>query len=209
MTFDGLVDVLVEQFDTDIPTASRIANARIRRLVTRAKWRLSHSTLATTVVGQNDYALPATVADVDMVWVAGDAYHRASREEITALHNDDAELSGASGAYALDEYDATPGVKYLVLWPTPDTAGEPIVVFGARFATSATYGAATALPIPEDVESYLLSGCRADCYRQIEDRADLAPPEEAEFEQGVSELRRLRIELGGQAGRVRVEGYDF
>lgn len=205
--YDALVDTLVAQFDAERPDVERIVNDRVRRMAQRAKWRQAVVSVGSTTVDDSTYQLSGSVLDIDVLKVDGETYLRVTAEALDALRHGSLALTEVTGAYAVR---GVAGATVQVdIFPTPEEAGLEITAEGAISTLQMSYGSGAALPLPIDVHGYLLSGCRADCYRQFEDRPDMTPPEEAEFEQGVIELRRIRQQRAGLPTRVAVQGFDF
>jgi hypothetical protein len=205
VTFDTAVDRLVLQFGSENQaTIVAVVNEKQREMLAMAESHGSTPTLGTTSAGVVQYATDATVSSYRLLRVGTTLYTRVDTATLWALQDADSgtELSGPGGVFALTYDDS--GVEKVELYPQPD-AGLTIEVLAYGWIADAVYGATTALAIPLDLFSKLLSGCRAYLLREVEERSELAAAEEQDYQNGIAELRARRFRrVGGGATRARI-----
>lgn len=205
-TYDDAVDRLTAQFGSEnAATIRAVVNEKQREMLARAEYRGSTPSLGTTVAGQTQYALTDTVASYRLLRIGTTMYRRVGTETLWQLQDADSGvyLSGPGGVFA-PNFNDSGSVAYVEFYPEPD-AGQAIEALSFGWVADLTYGSSSALSIPSDLFPQLLSGCRAYLYREVEERPDLAPPEEEDFQAGIVELRaRKNRRLGGGPARMRV-----
>lgn len=207
MNYDEICDRLTASFGSENNATIRaVVNEKQREMLAMSEYRGATPTLGTTAAGVVQFALSdGNVESYRLLRVGTVMYRRVSTETLWNLQDaySDASLTGPGGVFALN-YSDNGATSYIELYPEPD-AGQAIEVLDFAWVADATYGSATALSIPLDLHSKLLSGCRSYLYREVEERPDLAPPEEQDFQAGVAELSaRKRRRVGGGASRARV-----
>jgi hypothetical protein len=208
MTYDEICDRLSAQFGSENNATIRaVVNEKQREMLAMSEYRGATATLAaSTVAGVVQYALTdPNVESYRLLRVGTVMYRRVSTQTLWELQDaySDVQLTGPGGVFAAS-YSDDGSTQYIELYPAP-AAGQVIETLDYAWVADATYGAGTVLAIPLDLHSKLLSGCRSYLQREIEERPDLAPAEESDFQAGIAELRaRKNRRVGGGASRVRV-----
>lgn len=211
LTFDAIVDRLVGQFDVTTAVASAWVNERQNRMVAEAQWRMSKTTIATTVAGTSNYTLPENVVDLRAVRVEaanGDVglYTPVGIEDLWKVDSGQSRIDyrdGGAGVFA-EDYTSSGGVQ-IRLHPAPAVTGSTIVGLISYMTTDLTYGTGDPLVIPDDLRPFLQDGAMADGYTYEDERHDLAQLHEARFREGIELLRRRRnSRTGSGPGRMRV-----
>lgn len=204
--FDSAVDRLEAQFGSENrSTIVAVVNEKQREMLAFSEFRGATPSLGTTSAGVVQYELSdGKVSSVRLLRVGTVMYRRVSTELLWSLQDtySSASLSGPGGVFAPTYGDD--GTPFVELYPEPD-AGETIEVLDFAWVADGAYGDGSRLAIPDDLFGKLLSGCRAYLYREVDERPDLAPPEQEDFEAGKSELRARKFRrVGGGASRARI-----
>lgn len=207
MNYDQACDRLEAQFGTEnSATVRAVVNEKQREMLALSEYRGATPTLGTTAEGVVQYALSdSKVASYRLLRVGTVLYTRVNTETLWQLQDagSDVSLSGPGGVYALT-FSNDGATQYIELYPEPD-AGQTIEVLDFGWVVDASYGSSTALAVPDDLHSKLLSGCRAYLYREVEERPELSGPEEEDFQAGIAELRaRKNRKVGGGPAKMRV-----
>lgn len=176
---------------------------RIRRMISKAKWRKESRELGPVTAGEANYAVDDDVVDVTNLWVGSSNYSRVSLDELVELQQGRAWVRGAKGAWG-PQYgsDASQGIT---LWPTPETAGDTIVAIVAVLPPDTADNAEP--PIPEDLHHHIWRGAIADGLG-VSDEDPQAAKWEAEYREGEVELaQRANSRLAKKGSRVRMPTY--
>lgn len=204
--FDRAVDRLVAQFGSENQaTVVAVVNEKQREMLAMSEFRASTPALGTTSVGVVQYTISdPNVESYRLLRVGTTMYRRVGTRSLWELQDaySGVGLVGPGGVFAPNFGDA--GQRLIELYPEPD-AGLAIEVLDYAWVPDASYGDGSYLSVPTDVFSKLLSGCRAYLLREVDERPDLAPPEEEDFQVGVREMgARGRRRVGGGAVRAQV-----
>jgi hypothetical protein len=215
MTFEQLCDRLTSLFDVSQSRAVEVSNERLSRMVGEAKSLRSLVNIGTTVASQATYALAATIVQVYRVSVpysSGTVTYAGTEtlDMLMDITSGTAESRYEQAFYAVQpDADALQTTNNLYLSPAPSEAGKTITGICAILPATLTYASATALPIPLDLHTRLLAGCKAELSDE-ESRQDEAAKHEAVFEFGVRKLeaRANSLARGSDRHRMRLVGYD-
>lgn len=204
--FDAVVSRLELQFGTENrATIVAVVNEKQREMLAMAEYRGATPSLGTTSAGVVQYALDdSRVASYRLLRVGTVMYRRVNTETLWGLQDaySGVDLSGPGGVFSLTYGDDA--TQYIELYPGPD-AGQVIEVLDYAWVADAAYGDGSFLAVPDDMFGKLLSGCRAYLFREVDERPELAGPEEDDFQAGIRELSaRKRRRVGGGPSRVRV-----
>lgn len=204
--FDRAVDRLAAQFGSENQaTIVAVVNEKQREMLAMSEYRASTPSIGTTVAGQVQFPIADVNAEsLRLVRVGTVMYQRVSTERLWNLQDaySGTGLVGPGGVFAPSFGDD--GTRYIEFYPEP-TAGQSVEVLEYGWVADVAYASGAYLAISTDVFSKLLSGCRAYLYREVEERPDLAPPEEADFQAGIQELRSRKFRrAGGGVGRMSV-----
>jgi hypothetical protein len=204
--FDSAVNRLEAQFGVENrATIVAVVNEKQREMLAFSEYRAMTPSIGTTATGQVQYPISdANVESYRLLRVGSVMYERVGTRTLWELQDtySDVNLSGPGGVFAPAFGDD--GTRFIELYPEPD-AGLTIEVLDYAWVSDSAYGDGSYLAIPTDVFPKLLAGCRAYLYRELEERPDLAAPEEEDFQAGILEARaRKNRRVGGGAARARV-----
>lgn len=203
--FDSAVDRLEAQFGVENrSTIVAVVNEKQREMLAFSEFRGATPSLGTTAAGVVQYELDGKVSSVRLLRVGTTMYSRKSTEILWDLQDPltNTSLVGSGGIFAPNYGDD--GTFYVELFPEPD-AGLAIEVLDYAWVADGAYGNGDRLAVPDDLFGKLLSGCRAYLYREVDERPDLAPPEQDDFDAGLRELRARKFRrVGGGASHARV-----
>jgi hypothetical protein len=208
MTYDEICDRLSAQFGSENNATIRaVVNEKQREMLAMSEYRGATPVLGTTAAGVVQFALSdGNVESYRLLRVGTAMYRRVNTATLWELQdpNSGTALTGPGGVFA-QTYSDDGNTQYIELYPEPATAGQAIEVLDYAWVADAVYGAGTALSVPLDLHSKLLSGCRSYLFREVDERQDLAPAEEQDFQAGIAELSaRKRRRVGGGPARARV-----
>lgn len=176
---------------------------RIRRMVSKAKWRKASREFGPVVAGQANYGVDDDVVDITNLWVGANNYADVSLDEMVELQQGRSWIRGAKGAWA-PQYgtDASQG---FTIWPTPETAGDSINAVVALLPPDTADGDEP--PIPEDLHHHVWRGAIADGLG-VSDEDPQAQKWEMEYREGEVELaQRANSRLRKKKSRVRMPTY--
>lgn len=203
--FDSAVARLEAQFGAENrSTITAVVNEKQREMLAMSDYRGATPSLGTTAAGTVQYSLDSKAASYRLLRVGTVMYRRVNVELLWSLQDQysDASLTGPGGVFALTYGDD--GTPFVELYPEPD-ADQTIEVLDYAWVADLAYGSGAYLAIPDDAYSKLLSGCRAYLYREVDERPELAPPEEEDFQAGIREMRSRKMRrVGGGPSRARV-----
>lgn len=217
MTFDDLVDRLVSLYDVTTTRAAAVANERLNRMVTEAKYIRAVKSLGTTTSGTASYSLDASIVGIlkaKAVYTAGQVNYEGteSLEDLWDIDAGTATVVSDTNAYWIaiqPDSDSDGTTNSFLLSPTPSQSSVTVTGLVALQAATFTYGNSSALPIPVDTHEHLLAGCKAELSDEDE-REDLSARFESTFQLGIQKLKQRVQGLGVGTGRhrMRVAGYD-
>lgn len=206
MIASAIISAAKAQGKFDLPDADMLVllNERHKEMVVQAKAQLAVQTIGTTVAGYGQYLLPATVADLDTVWVGTSRYTRVGVRDLIDVKEG---TVAAAGNIVAPSYNST-GAAGFELYPAPDTDALPIVAVVALSPADLTLGD-TPVP-PDDLHSFLVDGLMSLVYLRSEARADLSGPHEQRFNRGVElYAARKNSRIGSGPVQMAVSGYHF
>lgn len=205
-------DVLNEGvFDATSAQALRWLTRRHRTMVARSRCYRKTASLGSTVVGQQEYALPTGLISIDEVTVAGVTYGPGWHRDISSDAQGLLWLCGTGGVYTPEE--SVSGAAALTLIPAPTTAGDDVSIRGVFLppADLSVSDDATIL-IPAQYDDGLVAGAMATALMRGpgDFRQDLAQGFEQAFVDTCEELRRdvSRRYRGAGGARIRVLGIN-
>lgn len=219
MDFDGLCTRLTGLYDVTTTHAAEVANERLKRMVAEAKSLRAIKEIGTTVADQASYSLDPTVVQIieaKVVYADGQVNYKGEVNISTLwdIDSGEAQVTNSDGYpywVAIEpDSDSSMTTASFRLYPAPAEDGLEITGLVALRPATITYGSATALPIPTDVEEHLQAGCEAQLSSE-EGRQDLAVGFEVTFQAGIRKLSGQEESRGVGSGghRMRVSGYDF
>lgn len=200
-------DILDEGgFEASQDQALRWLNRRHRQMVSRALGYRKTVVVGTTVLNQQDYAVPTGLIAAIGIDVDGVTYDRLSLRDMAAGARGYLLLSG-DGVGTASTADDT-GAEFMRLYPAPDTAGKTISLFGAFMPPDLTLGGQVLVDL--DMVDPLVDGAIATGLTR-EGRDDAAVPKEQRFVTACEEYRvrvkeRLRTKGPGQ---IRLMGRNY
>lgn len=184
--------------------ANELLNEADRELCVRAEWTRATVSIGPTVADQAAYSLPSTVARPLKLYVNGlPGWEPSDEETALRLASNDLYLR-ARGIWYISYSSA--GAESIVLYPTPDEAGQSIslvaVVYPTEMSTDASSPAS-----PADFNRYLLAYAKGTALGEIEDAAELQAFHMTQFEEGVARLRARRTSRVGHGPiQARIAG---
>lgn len=161
--------------------------------------------LATSVVDQAVYDLPAGIADLRTVRIDGKRHNPSTLEDVWDLQNGDKRLTTFRfGVFA--PYYGSDGTPQFVVYPTPSNAG--LGIQGLAVYTPADLTDPDGFPIwPEDLQEHIADGAIALGLRLRLEDAQEAQVFEDRFNAAVQEMeRRLVSRVGSGPVQVGVMG---
>jgi hypothetical protein len=195
-TTADLLAQLRDQVGFDLPggDAARDAallgwlNSRHRRMVADSRCYRRRTVIpGGTVAGQPDYRIPSDVLEISGVEVNGVIYNRARRREIIEVRGALAVFLSPGGVVAQGAAGA--GEEVLTLYPTPDTAGLEVALFGPVRAPELSLEPLVNPVVPAEFFEGLVHGAAVPGLRRTESRHGEADSYEQHY---LSEIERLR-----------------
>ena len=172
-------------------------NGAHRLMVARSKcYRRRTVIVGGTVANQADYDLPSDVLEIHEVDVAGVRFGRASRGEVVDAGNSQALFVSQFGEGVIAQGAANAGEETLTIYPTPDTGGLEIALFGPVRAPELTVsgvggaGATNSPVVPAEFFAPLVHKAAATGLKRTESRQNEASGYDQEFSDACDELRR-------------------
>lgn len=207
------------------PSIAQTSDAKMRtwlstavlEAVAEAKWLKQRRMFGPTVADTDEYVVDDDVIMVRSLRVGRTRpWARTTIEAIWYAEAGDAALTrGCPGAFAPSweeeaDQDVDDVPKYVKLWPVPDTAGlnvEAVCAVNHKPIVSDTSDSYK-LQLPEDLaQKIAVDGAVAIGITRVHERADLAAPYLARYENGKQQLKaRANSQVGGGVRYVPVRG---
>jgi hypothetical protein len=198
VTLDEAAAQVVSLSGVDSATAQQRVLDRYRELVVQARWFVRDVSAGTTTAGTQEYALPASVAQIDLVRVGTGRFDGVPDRTLTDVADGRAVVSGdTTGIFSAGNLST--GLLAVRLFPVPTTTGLAITVRGALFppAMIGTH--------PWIVDAAAGTGLA----REDEASAD-AQAAEGLWQQRIAQLASRRTGLAARGPfRIQVAGLDY
>lgn len=183
---------------------------RHKRIVAQARWKFSDDfSLGTTTASTAVYTVSDDLVNIAWLEVGGGRYDRTSAAHMDALHEETEFSVPSDHGWFSEAASNTGAVKQVRLYPTPTVTGAAITAKASL--VPADLDTSTVNPVvPEQIEPYLIAGALADGEARVNKRPDMAQFYEQQFQEGVVELRKLRIgRFGSGPVSIPVKGRNF
>lgn len=190
-------------FDVDEPTALKWLSRSHGRLCVRATCVRRRLPIGPSVKEQAAYAVPAAVAQILEVLVAGQKYDMGRHTDISVGQY---LVLDSAGVTAEDATEA--GGAQISLIPVPGEDGLTIELFAICRPSPLLVADDTTVKVPEEHDETVIAGAMAIGLAREAMRPDLAADFKAQFDEGCTELlkstrRRFR---GAGPTQIRVRG---
>lgn len=219
MLFEAIVSGVKSQggFDVDDAMVGGWVNEMHRTAVASSKWLMQTYLLGPTVAGQAAYVLPASIVEVDGLFIEGPEgvaeYSRVGTVDLWDLKAGNASLEGRGAGVFAPNFAAAGtvlagGTKQIELYPAPDATGLNISVLAAMEPADLVTGDSPIIPL--DLHGDLLDGAISLGMGRIDERLDSAAVYGQKFAAMVAELtRRATRRVGSGPQRLRLYGADW
>ena len=189
LTFGGLRSRVgdLAGFDLSVSQRDELLNEGHREIAIRSEWYRDELELGPATAGVSTYNVPANVARILELQVAGYDYHSSDRGEVGRLTRGETSLlSGVRGLW-WDKWNA--GQRQIGLYPTPAGAEtlDALVILRPEELTDADDEPV----VPAEYRNAIVDYAASIYYGDVEDNAELRSFHQDQFDRKVAELRRL------------------
>jgi hypothetical protein len=207
VTLDEAAAQVVSLSGVDSATAQQRVLDRYRELVVQARWFVRDVSAGTTTAGTQEYALPASVAQIDLVRVGTGRFDGVPDRTLTDVADGRAVVSGdTTGIFSAGNLST--GLLAVRLFPVPTTTGLAITVRGALFPP-AMIGTDSFI-VPVDTHPWIVDAAAGTGLAREDEASADAQAAEGLWQQRIAQLASRRTGLAARGPfRIQVAGLDY